>query len=163
METIYQQPTCVLKIKKKLKFVFKTMEVNKLNTHLKYFKEINRCRTFFLTKIEQSKNSLSLIITESTLGKANNDYNNESEFELFFDSYIGFNVVDEGFACIDDYEIFEGNHLVIYQRSNYLDYIKKSTHANNENPGPFCHYGINCLSNIVDIVSIEPPEIRMIS
>jgi len=137
--------------------------VIKDKNNIKYFDNINRCNSFFLTKIKESRSSLCLTITESST--YNKVYTKgKSEFEIFFYRYIGFNILDESLVLPEDeYEIFYGNHFLIYQKSHYLDYISKSTFASDEHPGPFTHFGINCLNHIVHIVSTEIPEIKKIS
>ena len=46
-------------------------------------------------------------------------------YEVIFDSYIGYSVIDESFALPNDEEVFEGRIFCVYEKSDYLDYLKK--------------------------------------
>ncbi|MEO2259653.1 hypothetical protein ABGV43_22430 [Paenibacillus amylolyticus] len=81
--------------------------------------------------------------------------------EVEFESYIGFSIRNEIYTMWDKYEDFEGKIFRIFKKSRYLDLIKLSTFATEDYPGPYRHYGIAGLNHIVDIVSIEDPEIRI--
>jgi hypothetical protein len=82
------------------------------------------------------------------------------KFELLWNSYIAYSVRNESFVSRDDYEQFEGRLLVTYTKSRYLDFVSAATFASPDYPGSFTHWGVFCLNHIVDIVSVEPPQIR---
>ena len=67
--------------------------------------------------------------------------------------------LNESYTYLDKEEEFEGRLACIYTKSRFLDYVRISTLASDEYPGPFKHYGFNCLNHIVDIVSADPPKI----
>ncbi|WP_413376368.1 hypothetical protein [Paenibacillus taichungensis] len=81
--------------------------------------------------------------------------------EIQFDSYIGFSIRNESYTSWDTYEEFEGKIFRIFERSRYLDFIRLSTFATEDYPGPYKHYGVAGLNHIVDIVSIKDPIIRV--
>ena len=89
---------------------------------LNYFDEINSCKYLYLSEIsEPEDNCLRVIIKEAAVGSKPEAAiytgllgseivaTNESRaFEIYFDSYIGYSVVDESFALPDDSEVFCG-------------------------------------------------------
>ena len=82
-----------------------------------------------------------------------------SVYEVIFDQYIAYSVRNESYTHLDKEEEFEGRLVCIYTKSRFLDYVSVSTFASDDFPGPFKHYGFNCLNHIVDIVSTSPPKI----
>lgn len=144
------------------------------NEDLKNFDDINLCKYVYLKEIcEPEDNCLRLIVEEAIeggepgaidstglSGKGIQVANESRVFEIYFDSYIGYSIIDESLALPDDSEIFEGRIFCIYDKSNYLDYLKKSSFATEDHPGPFVHYGFNCLNHIIDIASADEPEIK---
>jgi hypothetical protein len=82
-----------------------------------------------------------------------------SVYEVIFDQYIAYSVRNESYTHLDKEEEFEGRLACIYTKSRFLDYVSVSTFASDDFPGPFKHYGFNCLNHIVDIVSTSPPKI----
>jgi hypothetical protein len=48
------------------------------------------------------------------------------------------------------------------QRHTFLDYVRAATFASDDYPGKLAHYGIVCLSHVVDVVSIEEPAISVL-
>ena len=146
---------------------------------LKYFDDINFCKYLYLKEIcEPEDNSLKLIVEEAVESDefeatAVNDtelsgkgiiVTSESRvFEICFDSYIGYSVIDESLALPGDSEIFSGRIFCEYKKSNYLDFLTKASFASEDHPGPFVHYGFNCLNHIVDIASANTPQIKELS
>jgi len=140
---------------------------------IKHFNDINSCRYLYLKEIcEPEDNCLKIIIEEAVEGDEFDSLGSsglsgrgiqvtsESRlFELFFDSYIGYSIVDESLALPDDSEVCKGRIFCVYEKSNYLDFINKSSFASEDHPGPYIHYGINCLNHIVDIASADEPQI----
>ena len=83
-------------------------------------------------------------------------------YEVTFDNYIGYSVLNESYCGVDEYEEYEGRLFCVYKKSHYLNYLSKASLATSEYPGPFKHYGFNCLNHIVDVVSTEEPSITLI-
>ena len=82
-------------------------------------------------------------------------------FELIWASYIGYSVENESFALPEPAgSVGEGTMLIVYSKSVYLDYLAKTTFANDDYPGPFQHYAIRCLGHIVNIASCSEPVVR---
>lgn len=145
----------------------------------KYFNEINAHKYIYLGFIGEPKdNSLRLIIEEAAvessygpvaaeefeLGGSGISVSDKSRvYEINFDTCIGYSVLDESFALPNDDEIFKGRIFCVYEKSVYLEFLKKASFACEDHPGPFIHYGFNCLNHIVDVASTHEPRIMLIN
>ncbi|ASR46573.1 hypothetical protein B4V02_07735 [Paenibacillus kribbensis] len=85
------------------------------------------------------------------------------QIQMDFEWYIGYSIRNESYTVWDDYEQFDGKIFRIYSKSRYLDFIKTSTIATGDYPGPYKHYGISCLNHIIDIVSTSDPIITEVA
>jgi hypothetical protein len=143
---------------------------------MNFFELINQHRYLYLTGASEPKdNALKLVIAEAKVSDSRETIRigslqledaaaievaeDSSIYEIVFDEYIAFSVRNESYTQLDDYEVFEGRLACIYSKSKFLDYVRASTIASDDYPGPFKHYGFNCLNHIVDIVSATPPKI----
>ncbi|MGF9891152.1 hypothetical protein ABEX78_21060 [Priestia megaterium] len=76
--------------------------------------------------------------------------------KIVFKSYVAFDVVAEQFDRFDEKEIFKGNLIRIYEKSNYLDYIRLITYAEEIHPEtPLVHYQFVCEDHIINVISLE--------
>lgn len=82
-------------------------------------------------------------------------------FSLRWKSYVAYSVRNESFTSRDTYEQFTGRLFVEYSKSRYLEFIKASTIASDDYPGPLKHYGLFCLDHIIDVIAVEAPEIEV--
>ncbi|WP_232289113.1 hypothetical protein [Paenibacillus sp. Aloe-11] len=85
------------------------------------------------------------------------------QIQMDFEWYIGYSVRNESYTVWDDYEQFDGKIFRVYSKSRYLDFIKISTIATDDYPGPYKHYGISCSNHIIDIVSTSDPIITEVA
>ncbi len=53
-------------------------------------------------------------------------------------------------------------HLRVYTKSHFLEYLSHSTFACAEYPGPLRHWCIGTENQIIDVVSVEAPEIKQV-
>lgn len=149
------------------------------NSALKYFDDINAHRYIYLGFIGEPKdNSLRLVIEEAIsepspastsvegleFGSSGISVSGKScVYEVIFDTCIGYSVLDESFALPNDDDIFKGRIFCVYEKSVYLDYLKRASFACDDLPGPFKHYGFSCLNHIVDVASTDEPRITLIN
>ena len=143
---------------------------------MNFFDLINQHRYLYLTGASEPKdNALKLVIAEAKLSDSRECIrigsleledtapivvaDTSSIYEIVFDQYIAFSIRNESYSQIDEEEEFEGRLACVYSKSKFLDYVRASTIASDDYPGPFKHYGFNCLNHIVDIVSATPPKI----
>ena len=146
---------------------------------MRYFDEINKHKYLYLTDIgEPDENELRLVIEEAKAAGEREDLkigettiegtrailstDDCAAYEITFEDYIGYSVLNESYVSGDDSEISEGRLFCIYTKSHYLDYIHNGTFASDDYPGPFKHYGFNCLNHIVDVASMSEPKIKQI-
>src|SRR5215813_7315257 len=136
---------------------------------------INQHRYLYLIEIcEPEDNVLKLVIAEAKASDSREDIRigslvldaativvaeDSSIYEIIFDQYIAYSVRNESYTQLDEEEEREGRLACIYTKSKFLDYVRASTFACDDFPGPFKHYGFNCENHIVDIVSVSPPKI----
>jgi hypothetical protein len=148
--------------------------------NLELIKQIDAHRCLFLTDLrEPADGSLRLVIEEGKAGGPGVDLDlgdgvvlpgsrpieiDEScaAYEVLFEGYIAYAVRDESFTIADDEEVFDGTLFCIYSQSKFLDFVAASTFADDQYPGSFTHYGLNCLNHIVDVASPSSPRILRI-
>jgi hypothetical protein len=141
--------------------------------------QINNHKYLYLTEIgEPEDNVLRLVIEQASLGGEERDVKvgtaivtncrdivsdeNCFGYEIIFESYIVYSVVNESFALVDKSGIYTGNLFRIYSKSHFLDYVKVATFASEDYPGIFRHYEIVALNHIVEIVSVDSPTINVL-
>ena len=90
-------------------------------------------------------------------------YNDNCEkYKIYFDYYIAYSVVNESYCYNNGNEIFEGENIRIYSKSNFLEYIKNDTCASEDYPGEFKHYAFISLNHIINVAAQEEPKITKI-
>lgn len=80
--------------------------------------------------------------------------------EFAFCPTIAYSVRNESYAQHTSYEQLTGHKFRLYSRSHYLDFVEAATIASNDYPGPMRHYGIICEDHIIDVVSVNEPDIE---
>ena len=85
-----------------------------------------------------------------------------SSYEIRFDTYVALNVANESYCIADPSEPTRGKLLKTYDRSQFLDYVRESTSARDDYPGPMTHYRVVTEDHIIDVVSCDPPEIEVL-
>lgn len=136
---------------------------------------INRHKHLYLTGIgEPADNELALRIEEGRLtsvavpienvatGRLIDADEQSAAYAVYFPTYVAYAVRNESYATPDPAEEFAGWTARIYTRSKFLDFVRAGTLARDDYPGPVTHYAFNCLNHFVDVVSVHPPEVRII-
>jgi hypothetical protein len=144
-----------------------------------FFDQINSHKYLYLAQIsEPEDNRLRLVIEEAGSSGIEEDLvvcghtfkgtralvSDERHFayEILFPDYIAYSVRNESFTREDKDAEFSGKRFCVYTKSAFLDYVARSTFATAEYPGPFAHYGFNCLNHIVDVISRNYPDIKVL-
>ena len=83
-------------------------------------------------------------------------------FEIVFRTYIAYAMLNESYASIDESEEFTGTHFRVYSKSRFLDYVRTASFADEDYPGKFTHYEIASENHIVEVVSVDAPEISLL-
>ena len=87
---------------------------------------------------------------------------NSRRFELIWDSYIAYSVTNESFGSTQGPgSLDSGRHLRHYTESPFLTFVRCSTIATHEYPGPYIHLQLLTESHIVDVVSENSPLMRL--
>ncbi|MDB5155123.1 MAG: hypothetical protein JWR54_3874 [Mucilaginibacter sp.] len=149
---------------------------------MEFFDEINNFKSLFLLDIEEPRDNQVLITIQETTVVSEEEYvpvgdktigpvrriianENCKKFSFFFNSYAAYTIINESFPLWHDYEEWTGKLLRIYSKSNYLDYIRKDTAAEefyDHHGWPLKHFSINCENHVIHIASMEDPVIKMI-
>jgi hypothetical protein len=148
---------------------------------------IRSCEYLYLGALtEPQVNQLRVIILEARAGDAITDAELRAEpdemlrsiskgsrpidhfegcrtFELVWESYIGYSVVNESYSNGEP-KSFErkGGLFAEFERSNYLEYLLKASFATAEYPGPYRHWALYCENHTVDVASQVDPVVREI-
>jgi hypothetical protein len=113
------------------------------------FLALNDCKSLCVERIhEPHDNDLRLILYEARYGEPVTSGNQLGQlvkhprrFELLWRSTVGYSVRNECYASNDDYEEYRGRVAVIYEQSRYLDYLRFTTFATDDYPGPLQSWG----------------------
>jgi hypothetical protein len=145
-----------------------------------YFEEIAKCRYLFLEEIgEPFANQFRVLIVVGEIpsipvaiqvagsslgdGLPVNTDEHSLRYELTWPSYVLYQIVNESFAQPQDPQKAEaGKSVFIYNTSNLLEFVSRTTLATDEYPGKLIHLRILCQDHAVDVISVEPPLCRKI-
>jgi hypothetical protein len=83
------------------------------------------------------------------------------KYEIIFGSYIAYAVLNESYASVDEGQESTGKYFRVYSKSRFLDYVGAASFASEDYPGNSTHYEIACLDHIVEVVSVDEPEINL--
>lgn len=135
----------------------------------------------FLVKLEEGEdNNLTIIIAlsytgekgedipQATNGVLKNIFKNtipvykdwQNVYEIYFDSYVMYQVRNESFTSFDKEEIRCGKRLIIFEKSKLLDYVKTVIWADEKYFGEYKHYGIYTENQIIDVISQTEPKVK---
>lgn len=123
---------------------------------MNFLDKLNNASNIFLTHLgEPEENTLvfkltlgSVSLKEETWEIDNTEIDgvhlvsfdaNSSCYQVCFDNYIGYSVINESFESNKDVHI-KGSKVRVYSQSQFLEYIKASTFDTKEYPGIFKHY-----------------------
>ena len=81
-------------------------------------------------------------------------------FELIWWNYVAYGVLDERWVTPDDSPIVGTRRFGRKTASAFLAYVAASTWATDEHPGELTHWYLNTEWHCLDVVSVEPPELR---
>lgn len=133
---------------------------------------LSRDSSLLLVKIgEPSSNDLRLILVEAKpqstvvvteLGLANPIEPDQTSrgFELTWWRYVAYSVRNESYFSREDGADFSPGLIGTATNSAYLAYVRATTFASNDYPGPLTHWFVNTEWHCVDVISDTPPEIR---
>lgn len=134
-------------------------------------------RLFYLEEIgEPSDNVLRIVAVEARaqgpaqstlLGKAVPilPLPDGAPVELTWKHYVAYAVRNESYAMADDGapSSIPVSQLVERRNSAFLDFVRRTTIASDEFPGPLRHWELMCLNHVIDVVSTTEPVINSLS
>lgn len=84
--------------------------------------------------------------------------------QIVFPSYIMHLTRNESYTAWDDNEIREGNYLIVFKRSELIDfYDRVILHTEDYSwPGKGIHYGVYTADHVIDIIADSEPVIKKI-
>ena len=89
-------------------------------------------------------------------------YSTVKRCQLDFPSYVSYSVTFEDYTALDESERYEGNAFRVYSKSNYFDFLQKTSNLQREYNGKSCTvYTMMCLEHVVNIVSYTEPIITI--
>jgi hypothetical protein len=141
--------------------------------------EINKCKYLFLSEIEElDHNGLRLVVEEGRpcgeakplhvgesviTGGTRIDVTEESRaFELVWNRYVAYSVLNESYASVDADERYVGTRFRVYSKSHFIEYVSRASFATPEYPGPTQHYEVVCENHIVDVISTATPSVQVL-
>jgi hypothetical protein len=142
--------------------------------------EIDSCKYLYLREVgEPRDNQLRVVVEEAGTGPfpesrtvagvaftelhAIESNENSRLFEIIWEHYIAYNIMNESYARVDDYDVAQSGKLMkIYSRSHFLDYLALASIASEDYPGPFRHYCLICLNHVIDVACSTPPTINLL-
>jgi len=84
------------------------------------------------------------------------------EFEIRWPSYISYAVRSEHYCQWDSEETWTGKHVFrFYTKSKFLDFVASATFAVGDFRGPFKHFQVQSLYQIIDIASCDEPSVTV--
>jgi hypothetical protein len=144
--------------------------------------EVDDCRYLYLRHLlEPRDNQLCVIIDEAMItDEAPADVVDVPELvtrihpivvapqsracQLVWERCVAYSVTNESFHVRGKADrIASGRLLVVYEQSDYLNYLRRVTWDTGDVFEPIVHVGIFCLNHIVDVVSFGAPRCSQLS
>ena len=138
---------------------------------------LDACEYLFLSQIEElDNNGLRLVVAEGRRagesepiqvggavipGGTRIDVTDVSAaFEVVWNKYVAYSVMNESFAAVDEQERFTGNRIRLYSKSRFIDYVARASFACDEYPGPTQHIAVVCKNHIIDVIAAMRPVVQ---
>lgn len=133
----------------------------------------------YVTEIgEPSENELRIVVTEGLLGELSPIgidgidlgegrpilITDESRsFELLWSNYVAYVVRNESYWKAEDGEPSFADNLERRFDSAFFRFVRETTFADDEYPGPLEHWALATLNHCVDVISVGPPNVTLLS
>lgn len=96
------------------------------------------------------------------------EINGQRIYEICFRNYIIYQIRNESYASYGPGEIRPGQYFSIFEKSELLSRLSTVTDAQRLDdgsyyPGEWTHYGIFTQNHVIDVISLDVPEISEIS
>jgi hypothetical protein len=84
-------------------------------------------------------------------------------YEIVWSQYVAYNVRNESYFRSEPGEVLSGQPLAVRTASAYLAYVQASTFATDDYPGVLTHWRLYLEWHCIDVVSVDPPDIRLMT
>ena len=74
-------------------------------------------------------------------------------FVIRWTDYIAFAVLNESYAARDKKDANSGGNSRLYKESQFLNFVRCTTFASYDYPGPYSHFGIVCGHHVVEVAA----------
>ncbi|HWU14303.1 MAG TPA: hypothetical protein VN157_09870 [Caulobacter sp.] len=81
-------------------------------------------------------------------------------YEIYWSRYVAYSVRNESYFHAEPGEVLGGPPLNVRTASAYLAYVRASTFAADDHPGVLTHWQLYLEHHCIDVVTVDPPEIR---
>lgn len=81
-------------------------------------------------------------------------------YELIWGTYIAYSIRNESFATGGKAGPADARFLRRCDASPFLEYVAKTTFADDRFPGPFAHWCLSTQNHVVDVASMREPQVR---
>lgn len=85
-------------------------------------------------------------------------------FEITWYMYVAYAVRNESYFRREDGEpLMSTERIEVKKKTAFLDYVAATTIATDDHPGPLTHWAIYTEWHCIDVVGVDPPEVRQLS
>jgi hypothetical protein len=84
-------------------------------------------------------------------------------YEIVWSAYVAYNVRNERYFRAEPGEALGGPPLAVRTASAYLAHVRASTFATDDYPGGLTHWRLYLEWHCIDVVGVDPPEIRLMT
>ncbi|CAN7519744.1 hypothetical protein [Caulobacter sp. LjRoot300] len=84
-------------------------------------------------------------------------------YEIVWSGYVAYNVRNESYFQAEPGEALGGPPLAVRTASAYLAHVRASTFATDDYPGVLTHWRLYLEWHCLDVVGVDPPEIRLMT
>jgi len=96
------------------------------------------------------------------------EVNEQCLYEICFHDYIIYQIRNESYTSCGPREIRHGQYLITFEKSELLSRLGDVTDAQRLDdgsyyPGKWTHYGIYTQNHVIDVISLDAPEVSEVS
>lgn len=84
-------------------------------------------------------------------------------FQIDFPSYASYSATFEDFTIMNENELYQGNTIRIYEKSDFMAYLKHRTNLEEQEISrgkKFRHFSFVCMEHQVDVISCDEPSVK---
>jgi hypothetical protein len=138
--------------------------------------QIDKCFSLFLTDLSEPKAGLRVIVSEGVLSEEITEDNalgvpskklevaeNSQHFELIFETYVFYIVVNESHGISEDDAVFTGNQIRKYTKSNLLKNANSISNPYDSDDRELKHFKIITENHFLSVITYCEPVISVLA